>query len=80
MSSAERATVVVELTPQGRGAIAVVLVDGPNALRAVGECFFPISGRAIEAIPINRIALGRWGGADGEELIFCRRAEQQVEL
>jgi tRNA modification GTPase len=80
MTSAAKATVVVELTPQGRGAVAVVLVDGPDALRAVGKNFSPISGRPLESIPVNRIALGRWGGTEGEELIYCRRAEQQIEI
>ncbi len=31
-------------------------------------------------IPIGRIALGRWGGPAGEELILCRRDAEQIEI
>jgi tRNA modification GTPase len=80
MTSSAGATVVVELTPPGRAAVAVVVVDGPDALRAVGHCFIAQSGRAVGDIPIGRIVLGRWGGPDGEELVLCRRDDQQIEV
>ena len=73
-------TCVVELTPKGRGAVAVVLVDGPLAVLAVENCFAAASGRLLAAVPLNRIVVGRWGGPAGEELVVCRRAEEQVEV
>jgi tRNA modification GTPase len=72
-------TYVVELTPVGRGAVAVVLVAGPNAVRAVSNHFVPAGKRSIPERPIGRILFGRWGSS-GEELIVCRRAEDQVEI
>ncbi len=80
MMSSATATVVVELTLPGRAAVAVVVVAGPDALRAIGNCFVARSGRAVGDIPIGRIVLGRWGGPEGEELILCRRDERQIEV
>lgn len=73
-------TFVVELTPPGRAAVAVVLVAGPDALQAVGKCFAPCSGRPAGEIPSGQIVLGRWGDGVQEELIFCRRGEEQIEI
>jgi tRNA modification GTPase len=73
-------THAVELTPGGRGAVAVVLVAGPAAVSAVDACFQAGSGRPLAELPIGRIAVGRWGGPEGEELVVCRRAEDRVEV
>lgn len=73
-------TEVIELTPRGRGALAVVLVAGPEALAIVDGCFHAASGRPLTDELIDRIVLGRWGGPDGEELIVCRRADDRVEV
>jgi tRNA modification GTPase len=73
-------TVAVELTPRGRAAVAVVLVAGPGAVSAVEACFHPTSGKRLADAPVDRILLGRWGGANGEELIVCRRANGTVEV
>ncbi|MCI0492304.1 MAG: 50S ribosome-binding GTPase [Planctomycetes bacterium] len=73
-------TLVVELTPAGRGAVAVVLAAGPDATRAVDQCFMAVRGRPLADAPNGRILLGRWGGPDGEELVVCRRDERHVEI
>src|ERR1043165_8093561 len=73
-------TYVLELTPPDRGAVAVVLVSGPDALRAVGNCFTSSIGQRVSSIPQGRIAFGRWGGTAGEELIFCNRGDNQIEI
>lgn len=80
MTSSASATVVVELTPPGRAAVAVVVVAGPDALRSVGNCFVARSGRPVGDIPLGRIVLGHWGGTDGEELVLYRRDENQIEV
>jgi tRNA modification GTPase len=80
MTSSASATVVVELTPPGRAAVAVVVVAGSDALRSVGNCFVARSGRAVGDIPLGRIVLGHWGGTDGEELVLYRRDENQIEV
>ncbi len=80
MTPGTDSTVVVELTPPGRAAVAVVLVAGPNALSVVGNCFVPRVQHSVDRTPIGRIVLGRWGGPGGEELIVCRRNEEQIEI
>lgn len=72
-------TYVVELTPVGRGAVTVVLVAGPDAVRAVGNRFASAGKLSIPAAPVGRILFGRWG-ASGEELVVCRRAEDRIEV
>jgi tRNA U34 5-carboxymethylaminomethyl modifying GTPase MnmE/TrmE len=73
-------TYVVELTPPGRAAVAVVLVDGPQAVECVGRCFTLATGKRLRELPIDRIAVGRWAGPDGEEVVVCRRAVERVEI
>jgi tRNA modification GTPase len=73
-------TFVVELTPPGRAAVAVILVDGPGASRAVANHFAPRSGQSIEHLSTGRIYLGRWGSPAGEELIVCRRGDNRFEI
>jgi tRNA modification GTPase len=76
----EPSTVVVELTPTGRAAVAVVLVAGPAAAQVVDQCCSLIRGRPLAEAPLERILLGRWGGLAGEELIVCRRSDDLVEI
>ncbi|MEX2307567.1 MAG: GTP-binding protein [Pirellulales bacterium] len=73
-------THVVELTPAGRAAVAVVMVAGPEAVRVVSDCFVPVSKRPLADVARGRIVLGRWGGAEGEEIVVCRRAEDRIEI
>jgi tRNA modification GTPase len=80
MTAAASETVVAELTPKGRGAVAVVVIAGPDAIRAVGKCFRARSGRALDEIPLGQIAFGNWGGPSGEELVVCRRKDEEVEV
>lgn len=77
---APTSTFVVELTPAGRAAVAVVLVAGPHALRAVDECFAAASKQKVADTPNGQIILGRWGDLHGEELIACRRTIDEVEI
>jgi tRNA modification GTPase len=82
MTPSPIATVVAELTPPGRAAVAVVVVTGPQSLQAVSKCFVARSGRPVSEIPIGQIVLGRWGGvaAATEELVLCRRGEDHIEI
>jgi tRNA modification GTPase len=71
---------VVLLTPEGRGAVATLLVAGPRATELVDDLFCSAAGRRLEEFPPGRIVYGRFRDADGEELIVCRRAEDEVEV
>lgn len=73
-------TYVVELTPAGRAAVSVVLMAGPTATTIAGKYFTAHSGRSITSVPFGRIVVGRWGGQIGEELVVCRRGEEEVEI
>jgi tRNA modification GTPase len=79
-STQSRPTFVVELTPPGRAAVAVVLVDGSGALKAIANYFVPQNGISVEYLPTGRIVLGHWGGTSGEELIVCQRSDNQFEI
>jgi tRNA modification GTPase len=72
-------TVVVELTPAGRGAVAVALVAGAKAGELVGRFFQPAGRFRADDLPLNRIVFGRWRPG-GEELVVCRRAADQIEV
>ena len=77
----DRATIVVQLTPPGRGAVATLLVDGAEATLAVEKHFRPVARRkSLSNFPLGRIVFGRWGGATGEEIVACRLSEDSIEL
>jgi tRNA modification GTPase len=73
-------TEVVELTPLGRGAVAVVLLAGPDGLPIVEQCFAPASGRRLGDVPLQRIVFGRFSGTDGEEVVVCQRSRDEIEI
>lgn len=73
-------TIAVVLTPPGRGAVATVLVAGAQATDRVSRFFQPANGRPLAGFALGRIAFGRWGEAPGEELVVCRRSDQEIEI
>jgi tRNA modification GTPase len=72
-------THVIELTPVGRGAVAVVLVAGPKAAAVVDECLIRKPGKRL-GDALGHILVGHWGTAGGEEVVVCRRSEDAVEV
>ncbi|HEY2882625.1 MAG TPA: GTPase [Pirellulales bacterium] len=68
------------LTPAGRGAIAVVAVEGPQAEQMVEQFFRPVRGGCLSARAMQQIVFGRWGLDPGEEVIAWRRASNHVEV
>jgi tRNA modification GTPase len=75
------ATEVVLLTPEGRGAVASLLVAGPRATEAVSELFHPGSQKPLAEQPCGKIVWGRWQSRDsGEEVVVCRRTPERVEI
>ena len=68
------------LTPTGRGAVAVVAVQGPQAVQAIDGCFLAKNRRPLADQLIGRIAYGHWRAADGEDLIVCRCDVEHVEI
>jgi tRNA modification GTPase len=78
-AASEPRTQVVLLTPEGRGAVATVLVNGPRASAVVELLFESASGRSVMTEPTGRILFGRWR-TSGEELVVCRRGIDRVEI
>jgi len=57
------------LTPEGRGAIAVVRVWGPGALAVADSAFRPARGGGLAGSPPGRLRLGRMGAGLGDEVV-----------
>ena len=68
------------LTPQGRGAVAVIVVEGPEAAAAVDCRFHSANRRHLVDQHPNRIVYGRWGSASGEDVIVRCRDIESVEI
>ncbi len=78
--TARGATLVTVLTAEGRSAIAVVVVAGPNAVSAVDQHFQAANGRPLHQQSLGRIVYGQWGEGIGEDLVVCRRDPSTVEV
>jgi tRNA modification GTPase len=70
------------LTPQGRGAVAVISVEGPHATEQVARHFASAVGRPLASFPLQRIVFGRWQQSEdgGEDIVVCRTSETSVEV
>lgn len=66
------------LTPKGRGAIAVIAVEGPNVDQAIDACFSPAAKRKISAIKRD-IIYGIWNST-GEDLLVVRSGADHYEI
>lgn len=79
------ATVVCVLTPSGRGAVAVVVVDGDRAVAAVEQYFRAANRASLGEQPVDHIVYGYWVSKasesdEGEDLVVCRRSETRLEV
>lgn len=75
-------TLITVLTPAGRGAVATVSVEGPQATELVQTRFASASGKPLSAVPLRRILYGRWTSGDGpgEEVVVCRLSPDRIEV
>lgn len=62
---------VTRLTPQGRGAIAVLRVWGSRAIEIVDAAFRPDHGVRLSQTPRGRLRLGRLGRSGGDEVVVA---------
>ncbi|MBN8628975.1 MAG: 50S ribosome-binding GTPase [Planctomycetes bacterium] len=84
----ESALTAAVLTPEGRGAVAVVGVCGPGATAACAKFFHPAGARPLAVTPHGQIRFGAWrnksdetGGATAaEELVVCLRSVDDLEI
>lgn len=73
-------TQISVLTPEGRGAVAVVAVWGDRAVAATDQFFCPAGGHPMAEQPLGRIVYGHWRDEAGEDLVVCRRGNCQLEI
>lgn len=76
------------LTPEGRGAVAVVGVCGVGATAVCSKFFQPVGARPLADTPHGQIRFGAWHNIPGEravtpvaeELVVCLRAVDDLEI
>ena len=74
---------VVQLSPEGRGAIASILVSGPQATELVARCFNANSGCQLDKTRPGQMVFGHWqhtGEQLQEEVVVFRRQDQEIEI
>jgi len=79
MGSSDSETICAQLTPIGRGAVAVVAVAGPLAEVAIQRLFRPINGRDFLEMKKAKIVYGLWLTTE-EDLIVVRHDELSFEV
>lgn len=73
-------TRVAVLTPDGRGAVAVVRVWGDRALPVADACFRPARGGRLAETATGRPRLGRVGAGLGDEVVAILIGPDPVEV
>lgn len=70
------------LTPSGRGAVAVISVEGDVAASTIDKCFRAASGRSVEELSPRKVCFGHWGGTDAsaEDVVVVRRSAKSIEI
>ncbi|HZZ72549.1 MAG TPA: GTPase [Pirellulales bacterium] len=68
------------LTSASRGAVATILLSGPQALEIGSRHFQPAADEPLAASPIGAIRFGRFGNLPGEEIVVARRGAERLEL
>ena len=67
-----------QLTPQGRGAIAVIAVQGDDAQSVIDACFTPIGKRSFKELT-KQLVYGHWNST-GEDLLVIDAGQQTYEI
>src|SRR4051812_36887822 len=68
------------LTPEGRGAVAVIRLWGPRALELTDEVFRPWKQTRLSDSPRRRLRLGRVGQGLGDEVVVVVREGTPAEV
>ena len=67
-----------KLTPPGRGAIAVIALDGNDAQNIIDACFTPIGKRRFNDLQ-KQLTYGHWNST-GEDLLVVHNGGQNYEI
>jgi len=82
-SDAQFSATAAVLTPQGRGAVAVIGFRGDARLLGQPDnapLFRAANGRPLAHAPVCRVIYGCWGTSPAEEVVICRVAEDRLEI
>ena len=79
MTNLAKATATV-LTPAGRGAVAVIAVEGPDAVELVTRSFRPAGNANWADQSTGQIIYGKWGETPAEDIVVCRKSPLVIEL
>jgi tRNA modification GTPase len=81
MISGERPNRASVLTPPGRGAVAVVAIEGPIGLAVAEVCFCAANGRPLGGQVIDRVVFGHWEFESHlEEVVAVRTGDDSLEV
>jgi tRNA modification GTPase len=79
MTTTPRLSVTL-LTPPGRGAVATLRLEGPDAVAILQANFCAKAADAFAVFPCDRLFVGRFGGEQGEDVVVRRCQDDVVEL
>ncbi len=71
---------IARLTGPGVSALATLRIDGPNAVAWSDRFFLSPRGVHVSELACGRLAVGRFGSSEGEEIVLARRGENSVEI
>lgn len=82
MDTSSPRTTVAKITPDGRAAVATLVVSGLLAQQCIASHFIRASGQLLDRIPTNRIAFGRWRRSEdiSEDVVVTRRGKYEFEV
>jgi tRNA modification GTPase len=72
-------TICAQITPPGRGAVAVISLQGENAESALDQHFRPAGKNAFSLTKNRKIVYGFWQST-GEDLVVSRRGDDHFEI
>lgn len=75
-------TTVTQLTPDGRGAVATLLVSGPASAELVDRYFTSAAGKPVWQLGLNVVSFGQWRQPTGlaEDVVVARRSDSDIEV
>lgn len=68
------------LTPNGRGAVATIRLQGDWSALETSGVFRTARGLIASASPIGRVLLAHWGPPPGEDVVLCRIDQHVLEV
>jgi len=79
LNASPSSNVCSQITPIGRGAVAVIAVHGELAETAIDECLQTPNGNPLSSRKYQDVAYGIWKST-GEDLVVSKRGEKYFEI